>query len=94
MRKMDQYLTTIDTIYPDGHARETIFRDSGEMLAPPAIAAPKDVLRGLLARFRAWRMKRNGRLALRELSDDQLEDIGITRAQARKEAEKSTFLLR
>ncbi|HBT68463.1 MAG TPA: hypothetical protein DEB63_09770, partial [Agrobacterium sp.] len=36
-----------------------------------------------------WHDKRQGRLALRELSDDLLQDIGVTRDEALKEAAKS-----
>ncbi|QRM53325.1 DUF1127 domain-containing protein [Sinorhizobium sp. BG8] len=35
--------------------------------------------------------KRRSRRALSEMSDDQLNDIGITRAEARREAERSWF---
>jgi uncharacterized protein YjiS (DUF1127 family) len=35
--------------------------------------------------------KREGRRALRELTDVQLHDIGITRAEARREISKSFF---
>lgn len=95
MRKLDQYLTTIDTIYPDGYARETIFRDNGDMLEPATVGpAPRNLLARLFAALHLWEMKRSSRLALRELSDSQLEDIGITRAEARSEAGKSLFLPR
>lgn len=46
---------------------------------------------GLVNSFRLWAQKRKGRRALRELTDDQLKDIGLTRAEAMKEVGKSYF---
>lgn len=91
MRKMDQYLSTADTLYPDGYERERVFRDAGDMVAPapfPAKIASTPIGR-LIAGMFNWHRKRQGRLALRELSDDLLEDIGVTRDEALKEAAKS-----
>ena len=48
-------------------------------------------LRTLLARFLAYLQKRETRWGLRELTDDQLDDIGMTRAEARTEVAKSWF---
>lgn len=90
MRKMDQYLSTMDTMYPDGHAREGLFRDSGDMLQPSR-PHKGGVLGRLIAGMSQWQMKRSGRLALRDLDDGQLRDIGITREQAVLEARKSFF---
>jgi uncharacterized protein YjiS (DUF1127 family) len=42
-------------------------------------------------RFALWCEKRNGRRALREFTDEQLADIGISRAEADKEVSKSYF---
>ncbi len=40
MANIDRYIETIDTIYPDGYARESLFRSAGEMLSPgPAASA-------------------------------------------------------
>lgn len=92
MRKMDEYLSTIDTIYPDGYARETLFRDCGDMLEPAA--TPKPPVGFLMRMFNgivSWREKRAGRMALRELTDDQLRDIGVTPEEARREIGKSFF---
>lgn len=77
-------------MYPDGHTREALFRDSGDMLQP---AKPEAVgLFGrLVAAFSHWRMKRTGRLALRDLDDSQLRDIGVTRDQVKDELSKSYF---
>jgi uncharacterized protein YjiS (DUF1127 family) len=91
MRKLDQYLSTADTLYPDGYERERVFRDAGDMVAPAPY--PAEIARTLIGRLITglfnWHDKRQGRLALRELSDDLLEDIGITRDEALKEAAKS-----
>nr|WP_184704143.1 DUF1127 domain-containing protein [Rhizobium lusitanum] len=38
-----------------------------------------------------WMQKREGRWVLRELTDDQLRDIGLTRREANTEANKSFF---
>jgi len=48
-------------------------------------------LRTILARLRAYLEKRETRWDLRELTDDQLRDIGMTRAEARTEVNKSWF---
>ena len=95
MRKMDEYLVTMDTIYPDGYSRETLFRTSGDMLAP----APKPPQRAgnILVRtlwiFVLWRQRRNSRLVLLELNDELLRDIGISRSQAHAEVRKSRYFL-
>ncbi|KQO80857.1 DUF1127 domain-containing protein [Rhizobium sp. Leaf262] len=91
MLKMDQYNQTIDTIYPDGYQRERIFRDSGDMLDPKMVPAARGFFGRLIEVIVSWQSKRAGRLALRELSDEQLLDIGVTREQAMKEARKSLF---
>jgi uncharacterized protein YjiS (DUF1127 family) len=92
MRKIDQYTDAIGTIYPDGYERERIFRDAGDMLEPVhAGSEPATLIGRLYAWFSVWRMKRAGRLALRELSDEQLVDIGVTRQQALTEVAKSYF---
>ncbi|MGV1955657.1 DUF1127 domain-containing protein [Agrobacterium leguminum] len=91
MRKMDQYLSTADTLYPDGYERERVFRDAGDMVAPapfPATIA-RTLIGRLIAGVSSWQRKRQGRFALRELSDDLLDDIGVTRDEALKEAAKS-----
>lgn len=95
MRKMNQYLQTIDTMYPDSYTREYVFRDDGDMVDPTplTVAAPAHVFGRFIATVKAWHMKRAGRLALRELTDEQLLDIGVTRSQARQESAKSRFLV-
>jgi uncharacterized protein YjiS (DUF1127 family) len=48
--------------------------------------------RGLLWRHLVqWHQKRETRRALRDLTDTELLDIGLTRKEARKEASKSFF---
>lgn len=91
MRKMDQYLSTTDTIYPDGYERERVFRDAGDMVAPAPFPArvARTLIGRVIARASQWVMKRSGRLALRELSDEQLLDIGVTREEALREADKA-----
>lgn len=78
MRKMDQYLSTADTLYPDGYERERVFRDAGDMVAPAPF--PAKIARTLIGRMIAcvfhWHLKRRGRFALRELSDDLLRISG------------------
>ncbi len=92
MRKMDQYLNTIDTIYPDGYRREFLFRDNGDMVdAAPADARTYGVLSRVVRAVVAWNAKRTSRLALRDLDDSQLRDIGINRSQAMIEARKAHF---
>lgn len=95
MRKLDQYLSTIDTMYPDGYTRESYFRDAGDMLDPRPLAYPHTggLFSRIVARLRAWSTKRQSRAVLRELSDYELDDIGITASQARREANKSRFIL-
>ncbi|WP_245294817.1 DUF1127 domain-containing protein [Rhizobium rhizosphaerae] len=84
------YLDTNETIFPDGYQRERIFTSAGEMVSPlPAPA--KGTFARLIERFSHWRMRRAGRLVLRDLSDDQLRDIGISRAEAEAEVSKSFF---
>ncbi|CUX13915.1 DUF1127 domain-containing protein [Agrobacterium deltaense] len=91
MRKMDQYLSTADTLYPDGYERERVFRDAGDMVAPAPFPAriARTLIGRLIAGISSWQRKRQGRFALRELSDDLLDDIGVTRDEALREAAKS-----
>lgn len=91
MLKMDQYNQTIETIYPDGYQRERIFRDSGDMLDPTVATVAHGFFGRLIEAIGSWQSKRAGRLALREMSPEQLLDIGITRSQAMEEAAKSSF---
>lgn len=47
----------------------------------------------LFGRWRAWRRRLQTRQALRHLSDEQLRDIGLSRAQARTEVERPFWTL-
>ena len=49
------------------------------------------ILRRALARFLVYLEKRETRWDLRDLTDDQLRDIGMTPAEARAEVNKSWF---
>jgi Uncharacterized conserved small protein len=91
MRKFDEYLVTIDTIYPDGYVRELQFRAAGDLLAPAPMPT-RSGIHGLIDAWRNWRARRAGRLALREMSENQLRDIGLTRLEARQEADRSRLL--
>lgn len=48
-------------------------------------------MRRLWAYYLHWLAKRESRWVLRELTDDQLRDIGLTRREAATEAKKSFF---
>ena len=86
-----RYISAIDTMFPDGYARETVFRSSGEMVA--ASVRPARFLERVWQGLLHWRIKRVGRLALHDLTDDQLRDIGLTRVEARQEVNKSRLLM-
>ncbi|WP_244616058.1 DUF1127 domain-containing protein [Rhizobium sp. RU20A] len=43
--------------------------------------------------LRYWHMRRAGRLSLRELTDDQLADIGVTFEAARAESLRETSIV-
>ena len=47
----------------------------------------------LFGRWRAWRRRLQTRQALRHLRDEQLRDIGLSRAQARTEVERPFWTL-
>lgn len=60
MRKMDQYLSTADTLYPDGYERERVFRDAGDMVAPAPFPAKiaRTLIGRLIAGMALWFQKR------------------------------------
>ncbi|CAN7638916.1 DUF1127 domain-containing protein [Rhizobium sp. LjRoot30] len=91
MASTDHYVGAIDTIYPDGYARERLFRDTGEMLNPGPVHGDASLLSRLWSFVCLWQQERAGRLALRELTDDQLRDIGVSRKEAGIEVAKSYF---
>ena len=88
---MDKFLSTAYTLYPSGYERERVFRDAGDMVAPAPFPAriARTLIGRLIAGISSWQRKRQGRFALRELSDDLLDDIGVTRDEALREAAKS-----
>jgi len=49
------------------------------------------MLRRLWTSYWDWLEKREGRRVLRDLTDDQLHDIGLTRREVVKEVNKSFF---
>ncbi|MFB2566504.1 DUF1127 domain-containing protein [Rhizobium sp. IMFF44] len=51
----------------------------------------RGILRRALAKFLAYLEKRETRWDLRDLTDDQLRDIGMTRTEAYTEVNKSWF---
>lgn len=86
-----RYISSIDTIYPDGYAGEALFRSAGDMLTPSV--RPKRFLARLWQGLSHWQIRRAGRLALHDLTDDQLRDIGLTRIDAEREVQKSRLLM-
>lgn len=93
MRKYEEYLSTIDTIYPDRYERESAFYVAGDLIPPAPIPVRAGVVAGMLDLLRNWAMRRDGRRALIEMGEEQLRDIGVTRIAARREAGKSRFLI-
>ncbi len=88
---------TIDTILPMPSADR--FSDLPKGLHPHLMSAPEAPHSlGLLMRFWNWLayrlMLRRSRLALFDLTDDQLRDIGLRRSEAEREARKVRFHLR
>ena len=63
---------------------------------PSAVSSRSDPFsrwRRMLHAFRIWRRKRRSRRRLAELDDRMLRDIGVTRAEAFREAGKSVSVL-
>jgi len=92
MRKMDEYLVKLDTIYPDGYGRETLFRSSGDMLEAPAALPSGNFLVRVWRVIAFWQQRRHSRLVLRELDDNLLRDIGLSRLEADREARKPGYV--
>jgi uncharacterized protein YjiS (DUF1127 family) len=69
--------------------------DKPELLAPDAVPSRRISLKSrwlaLLSQVAHYFEKRSGRIALSELSDEQLQDIGVTRREAGSEIAKSWF---
>lgn len=87
---MASYIDTNETMFPDGYERERLFRSAGDMLSPARLEGA-GLFRRIYASLRDWRMRRAGRLVLREMDEDCLRDIGLTRAEAQREVAKSFF---
>ncbi|SFB38773.1 Uncharacterized conserved protein YjiS, DUF1127 family [Rhizobium sp. NFR07] len=92
MRKLDEYLVTIDTIYPDAYQRESVFFVARDLLAPAAMSVRRGRIGGVFDRLENWFARRKGRQALLDMSHEQLRDIGISRVDAKREAARSRFL--
>jgi uncharacterized protein YjiS (DUF1127 family) len=65
--------------------------DSLHEIVLPRQAPATTRLGRLWAVFVLWQQKREGRLALRGLTADQLKDIGLSRSDAAREVSKSFF---
>ncbi|GAA3094805.1 hypothetical protein GCM10010520_45790 [Rhizobium viscosum] len=65
--------------------------DSPHEIVLPRRAPATGQLGLLWAAFLLWQQKREGRLALRGLTADQLKDIGLSRSDAAREVSKSFF---
>ncbi|MFK0163086.1 DUF1127 domain-containing protein [Rhizobium sp. NPDC090279] len=83
---MEMKMSTMGTICSTeaGDARSV---DMGIGAAQPR----PHIMRRLWASYRHWLEKREGRRVLRDLTDEQLRDIGLTRREAATEASKSFF---
>jgi uncharacterized protein YjiS (DUF1127 family) len=93
MRKLEQYLVTIDTIYPDQYRRESPAWVARELVPPAPMPVRRTGLAVILDICGNWLSRRHGRRALLEMTDEQLSDIGISRCGALSEAAKSRLLL-
>ncbi|MGY5804644.1 DUF1127 domain-containing protein [Rhizobium sp. LEGMi12c] len=85
-RSMEMNMSTIDTICST-EAREARSVGMGITAAEPR----PHVVRRLWTLYLHWLEKRESRQVLRDLTDDQLCDIGLTRREAAKEVKKSFF---
>ncbi|NLS15817.1 DUF1127 domain-containing protein [Rhizobium sp. P40RR-XXII] len=79
-------MSTIDAIC------STAARDASSAGLKVRAAQPKPhAMRRLWAIYLHWLEKRESRWVLRDLTEDQLRDIGLTRHEAATEAKKSFF---
>lgn len=83
---MEMKMSTIATIRSAG--ADTC---AGGVEIRAAQPRPQHILRRLWTSYWDWLEKREGRRVLRDLNDDQLHDIGLTRREAAKEVNKSFF---
>lgn len=79
-------MSTIDTICPT-EASKTLAAGRNVVAAQPK----SPLARRLWASFLLWMRKRESRWVLRDLTDDQLRDVGLTRSEATTEVSKSFF---
>ncbi|NKJ05783.1 MULTISPECIES: DUF1127 domain-containing protein [Rhizobium] len=79
-------MSTIDTIRP-AQAKDAFAAGRDTRAAQPKSRAAHR----LWTSFLLWMQKRESRCVLRELTDDQLRDVGLTRSEARTEVSKSFF---
>ncbi len=93
MRKYDEYLVTIDTIYPDRYEREAAFYVSADLAQPTPMPVRPGLIAGLVDMLRNMSARRAGRRALLDMDEDLLRDIGVTRIAANREAARSHFLI-
>ncbi|OCJ12577.1 hypothetical protein A6U86_06040 [Rhizobium sp. AC27/96] len=79
-------MSTIDTIHPT---------EAEKAFAPvrdAAAAQPRSrAAHRLWTSFLLWMQKRESRRVLRDLTNDELSDVGLTRSEARTEVSKSFF---
>ncbi len=92
MRKYDEYLVTIDTIYPDRYERETAFYVAADLVSQAPMPVRSGIIAGLIDVLKNASARRAGRSALLDMDESQLRDIGVTRIAANREASKSWFL--
>jgi uncharacterized protein YjiS (DUF1127 family) len=92
MRKYDEYLATIDTMYPDSYERQATFPVEGDLLQPAKMPVRAGLIAGLFDILGNWQARRRGRQILRDMGDEQLLDIGVMRICATREAARSWFL--
>ncbi|MNI05536.1 hypothetical protein D3C73_584900 [compost metagenome] len=93
MRKYDEYLVTIDTIYPDRYEREAAFYVAADLVSQAAMPVRPGFMAGLIDVLRNVSTRRAGRKALLDMDETQLRDIGVTRIAANREAARSLFLI-
>lgn len=60
-------------------------------IAPPKLRKLGGMALWLVAAIEHWLEKRRSRRTLSGLNDDQLRDVGLTRAEAKAEVSKSWF---
>ncbi len=93
MRKYDEYLVTIDTIYPDRYERETAFYIASDLVSQAPMPVRPGFVAGLIDALWNGLTRRAGRRALLDMDESQLRDIGVTRVAANREAARSRFLI-